>query len=452
MESIVTEANERQVLTVSQLNRRARQLLETHLPLLWVEGEISNLARPSSGHWYFSLKDDAAQIRCAMFRNRNRNISFQPEDGQHLLVRGRVSLYENRGDYQLIVEHMEPAGIGALQRRFDQLKKQLAAEGLFDLARKRDLPAFAKRIGVITSPSGAAIRDVLHVLQRRFPSLPVYIYPTPVQGSEAAAGIVRALARANRHRACDLLLLTRGGGSLEDLWPFNEEIVARAIFQSEIPVVSAVGHETDICISDLVADARAPTPSAAAEMASPDQEEIRQVLEGYRRWLTRHAAGRFASAELQLHNLSKRLRHPRQVLESQQQRLDYLEMRLLSALTLEIQQKNLHLERLSQRLAQHTPGVLLPRYTERLQELTRRLRTAMQHVIDNKSQRFAARVALLQAVSPLGTLERGYAIVRRESGEIVSQIAAVQPGEKLEVRVNDGSLDCEVLAAHPINE
>src|SRR5690625_2927780 len=256
----------RDVLSVSQLNRRSKQILETHLPLVWVEGEVSNLSRPSSGHWYFTLKDDQAQVRCAMFRNRNQLVRFNPAQGQQLLLRARVSLYEGRGDYQLIVEHMEEAGFGALQRAFEELKTRLSQEGLFASERKRPLPTLPKHIGVITSPTGAAIRDILSVLKRRFPAVPVTVLPVPVQGKEAAPAIVSALDLANRSELFDVLILARGGGSLEDLWPFNEEAVARAIYASRTPVVSAVGHEVDFSIADFVADVRAPTPSAAAEL------------------------------------------------------------------------------------------------------------------------------------------------------------------------------------------
>src|SRR5690606_35272474 len=278
---LLPTGTEREILSVSQLNRRAKQLLETHLPLLWVEGELSNVSQPSSGHWYFTLKDDQAQVRCAMFRNRNMLVRFKPQQGQQVLVRARVSLYEGRGDYQLIAEHMEEAGTGALQRAFEALKAKLGAEGLFDEARKRPIPTLPRHIGVITSPTGAAIRDVLTVLERRFPSIPVTVIPVAVQGKESAPQIVRALELANRCGLFDVLLLTRGGGSLEDLWSFNEEAVARAVAASQLPVVCAVGHEVDFSIADFVADLRAPTPSAAAELMTPDGEDWLETFIGY---------------------------------------------------------------------------------------------------------------------------------------------------------------------------
>ncbi|MEW5972932.1 MAG: exodeoxyribonuclease VII large subunit, partial [Pseudomonadota bacterium] len=265
-------------LTVSSLVREIRALLEGNFPLVLVEGEISNLARPGSGHLYFTLKDAGAQLRCAMFRNRASLLRFRPQDGAHVLVRARITVYEPRGDLQLVVEHIEEAGLGALQRAFEQLKHRLAAEGLFEATRKRPLPALPHRIGIITSPSGAAVRDVLHVLERRFPMIPLRVYPTSVQGAGAADEIVAALRRANEDGDCDVLLLVRGGGSLEDLWPFNEERVARAIAASQLPVISGVGHETDFTIADFVADARAPTPSAAASLAVPDALAVADQL------------------------------------------------------------------------------------------------------------------------------------------------------------------------------
>lgn len=273
--------DERRIHSVTDLNRAARLLLESGLTSLWVEGELSNFARPSSGHWYFSLKDAQAQVRCAMFRQRNQLVGFVPREGVQVLVRARVTLYEPRGDYQLQVEHLEEAGLGALQRAFDELKKRLAAEGLFAAEGKRPLPYAPQRIGVITSPTGAALRDILHILARRFPAAEVIVYPVPVQGEAAPAAIVRALQLANLRAECQVLIIARGGGSLEDLRAFNDERVARAIAASELPIVSGVGHETDFTIADFAADARAPTPSGAAQLVSPDQQEWRaRVVSG----------------------------------------------------------------------------------------------------------------------------------------------------------------------------
>ncbi|MEF3193735.1 MAG: exodeoxyribonuclease VII large subunit, partial [Halothiobacillaceae bacterium] len=304
-------------LTVSSLVRKIKTLLEGNFPLVLVEGEISNLARPGSGHLYFTLKDANAQLRCAMFHNRASLLRFCPKDGVHVLVRARITMYEPRGDLQLVVEHMEEAGLGALQRAFEQLKQRLAAEGLFDAARKRQLPTLPHRIGIITSPSGAAVRDVLHVLQRRFPMIPLRIYPTSVQGAGAADEIVAALRRANEDGDCDVLLLVRGGGSLEDLWPFNEERVARAIAASRLPVISGVGHETDFTIADFVADARAPTPSAAASLAVPDALAVADQLRALEARLLRRMQDGLDRRAQRLDSISRHLfaLHPRQRLE-----------------------------------------------------------------------------------------------------------------------------------------
>ncbi len=441
---IEVTATARQVLSVSALNRRARQLLETHLPLLWVEGELTNFSCPASGHWYFTLKDEHAQVRAAMFRTRNRLLNLRPVSGQQVLVRGRIGLYEPRGDYQLIVDHMEPAGQGLLQRRFDELKARLAAEGLFDVARKRALPTLPRCLGVVTSPTGAAIQDVLRVLRRRFPALPVFIYPTPVQGSEAAAGIVAALDFANRHGACDLLILTRGGGSLEDLWPFNEEAVARAVAASTIPVICGVGHETDVTIADFAADLRAPTPSAAAELASPDQNELLAALSGYQRRLERSLATQLQRLGTHLEALRRRLRHPRERLERQAQHLDHLEIRLVSAIRARLATDTARLHRLDVRRERHDPRQRLVQTRMRLAQLDAGLTQCMRQLLARAREQLEARAAVLHAVSPLNTLERGYAIVLDRSGRSVGQVTATRVGAELGVRLRDGRLDCTV--------
>ncbi len=444
MKSLVATAPERQVLSVSQLNRRVRQLLETQFPLLWVEGELTNLARPSSGHWYFTLKDDRAQVRCAMFRQRNQPVGFAPQNGQQVVVRGRIGLYENRGDYQLIVEHMEPAGFGALQRRFDELKAKLQAEGLFALARKRPLPRFPRRLGVITSPSGAALRDILQVLARRFPALPILVFPTLVQGAEAADQIVAALTAANRRADCDVLILSRGGGSLEDLWPFNEERVARAIAASAIPVICGVGHETDITIADLVADLRAPTPSAAAELATPDGLELAAAFATSERWLTQHMQRRLQTLARQLHALHKRLRHPRETLARQSQHLDHLELRLTRAMAAQLRERRARLERASARQHRVHPQLRIDRCARALAHLGSRATAGIQHIIATRHKDLSAASALLQAVSPLNTLARGYAIVRDREGRVVRHSATLEPADKLAVTLGDGAFDCTV--------
>jgi exodeoxyribonuclease VII large subunit len=387
-----------QIYTVSALNREARMLIDGSFPLLWVEGEISNLRQPSSGHLYFGLKDATAQIRCAMFRMRSQSLTFTPKDGMQVLVRCKASLYEERGEFQLIVESMEEAGDGALRRAFEALKKRLAEEGLFDAARKKLIPKMPKCVGVVTSATGAAIRDILSVLKRRFPSLPVIIYPTQVQGSEAAGQIVRALKWANERKECDVLILTRGGGSLEDLWPFNEEIVARAIFSSEIPIVSGIGHEIDFTIADFVADQRAATPSAAAELVSPDVSEYLQSIKHWQSRLKQLMLTYMRHTQMTLTHLTQRLQHPGQRLQEQAQRLDNVEQRLAAA---------------------------------------------MNYRLQNTQQKLANLSRALGAVSPLNTLSRGYAIVSK-ADRIESSVKNIQRGDHVNIRLIDGLLNCLV--------
>ena len=434
----LSPAQERQVLSVSQLNRRAKQLLETHLPLLWVEGEISNLARPSSGHWYFTLKDDGAQVRCAMFRGRNQSVRFQPQQGQQVLLRARVSLYENRGDYQLIAEHMEEAGHGALQRAYEALKHNLSQEGLFDQERKRPLPALPRHIGVITSGTGAALRDILTVLKRRFPGIPVTLIPVPVQGKEAAPAIVDALALANRAGLFDVLIVGRGGGSLEDLWPFNEEAVARAIADSEVPVVSAVGHEVDFTIADFVADLRAPTPSAAAELVVPDATEWLARFAGYEQRLAQLMNRRLQAERQQVQHLGKRLRHPGERLQQQSQRLDGLELRLNQVMRQKLSLSRQRVEGLTLRLRTRRPDMRV--WQQKMDQLGERMQRQMQHTLQQKRQRFAEASRLLHSVSPLSTLERGYAIVHTESGDVVRDEVQLNTGDRIRTRVAHGEI------------
>ena len=435
------------VFTVSELNRTVRDILETGLGAIWIEGELSNIARPASGHLYFSLKDRDAQVRCAMFRSRNRLLDFRPEAGAQVRLRGRVSVYEARGDYQIIVEQMEPAGAGALARAFEALKKRLDAEGLFAAERKRPLPRMPRRIGVITSPSGAAVRDVLQVLGRRFPAVPVIVYPVPVQGERAAPAIARMIARAGRRNECDVLLLVRGGGSLEDLWPFNEETVARAIVDCPLPIVSGVGHEVDVTIADFAADERAPTPSAAAERVVPDATELLQAVARLRRRLDatgrallRRRATRLAETEARL-----RRQHPERRLQQLQQRRDELATRLHRAGRRLVDERKTRLARLRARLHRASPRARIDRRGERLATVERRLRGAVRHDLDRRDQRVAALARALEAVSPLATLGRGYALVRRaEDGTAIVRAAQTVPGDALDVRLADGRLDAEV--------
>jgi len=389
---------EEKIYTVSQLNQQARLLLDTSFPPLRIEGEISNLSRPSSGHWYFSLKDESAQIRCAMFRRANSALAFTPKDGMHVIALAKVSLYEARGDFQLIVEDLEESGDGKLQRAFLALKKQLQAEGLFAAEHKQPLPTLPQCIGVVTSPTGAAIRDILSVLKRRFASLPVIIYPTPVQGADAAPQIVAAIQRANQHNVCDVLILTRGGGSLEDLWPFNDEQVAHALFASQVTIISAVGHEIDFTIADFVADHRAATPSAAAEMVSPEGAT----------WLNK---------------------------------MNQLEKRLDQLLTMQLQHARLKLEQLSKRLRH--PGHLIQEQSQRIDDIESRLQLALKHYLRHCQQQLANLARALDAVSPLATLNRGYAIVRKED-HILRDCTAVSVGDNITAKLAKGELRCTV--------
>ncbi|MBK8163060.1 MAG: exodeoxyribonuclease VII large subunit [Gammaproteobacteria bacterium] len=437
----------RDVYSVSRLNREARELLETGLPLLWVEGELSNLARPSSGHLYFSLKDPSAQVRCAMFRNRNQLVRFRPADGMQVLARARVSLYEARGDYQLIVESLEEAGDGALRRAFEQLKQRLLAEGLFDAARKKSVPELPRRIGVITSPTGAAIHDVLTVLRRRFPAIPVLVYPVPVQGKAAAPEIARMIRLTSARAECDVLILCRGGGSLEDLWAFNEEIVARAIADCEIPIVTGIGHEVDVTIADFAADLRAPTPSGAAEHVSPDGADWLRRLDRLDERLTGLARGDLARRGERLHWLVRRLQqqHPGQRLRQQAQRLDELEQRLLRGIRAGLQRRRLQMEHGLARFMRHVPLHRIERAQERSAQLAQRLRQHMQRRLERNRDRIDGLGRALDAVSPLATLGRGYAIVRRlPDGGVVREATAVKVGDTVEARLARGHLVCDV--------
>ncbi|MGD8515165.1 MAG: exodeoxyribonuclease VII large subunit [Granulosicoccaceae bacterium] len=437
-------APRRDVLTVSQLNREVKQVLEGSFPLLWVEGEISNLARPASGHLYFSLKDAKAQVRCAMFRMRNRLVDFVPENGMLVLIRASIGLYEARGEYQLIVEHMEPAGDGALRRAFDQLKARLDAQGLFAPEHKQPLPAFPKQVGVITSATGAAVRDILHVLQRRYPALPVVIYPVPVQGEGAAQQIANMIALANQRSECDVLILARGGGSLEDLWAFNEEVVARAVYESTLPIVCGVGHEIDFTIADFVADVRAPTPSAAAELVSPDTHALLQGVRAQQDRLAQRMQQQLRLHRRHLDSLRKHLQHPGRRLQTIAQRLDELEQRLQHGWRQRARHTRQQLATLQARLQQHTPAHRLGQYRMQQQALGKRLARACQHTLTTADRRLAQLAHTLDAVSPLATLGRGYAIVRDEQGKLVRDVAGVAIGDTIEAQLHKGRLRAEV--------
>lgn len=438
---------DREVLSVSQLNNRARLLLEDVFSGIWVEGEVSNLARPASGHIYFTLKDGQAQVRCALFRQNAARVRQALRDGLAVKVRGKVSLFEGRGDYQLILDTVEPAGDGALRLAFEALKEKLGAEGLFASTGKIALPAHPRRIGIVTSPTGAVIRDIISVFRRRAPQVELNLIPTAVQGREATAQIVRALQRADA-LGFDALILARGGGSLEDLWCFNEEAVARAVAACSTPIVSAVGHETDVSIADFVADVRAPTPSAAAELLAPDSSELLQRLHNLQRRLVLHMQGRLARERLRLDGVSKRLRHPGERLRQQAQRLDDLDMRLRRAFNQQLASQRERLARLDARLAAQHPGRSLALLRQRLDGLAERLPRAMQGQLRNQRQRLGALAGQLQIVSPLATLGRGYSILLDERGQAVRSAAQTQPGQRLKARLSEGELDVRVEDNH----
>lgn len=438
---------DREVLTVSQLNQRARHLLEDVFPQVWVEGEISNLARPASGHLYFTLKDSQAQVRCALFRQNALKVRQALRDGLAVKVRGKVSLFEGRGDYQMIADAVEHAGDGALRLAFEALKEKLAGEGLFATERKRPLPAHPQRVGIVTSPTGAVIRDIISVFRRRAPQVSLTLVPTAVQGREATAQIVRALALADA-QGFDALILARGGGSLEDLWCFNEEAVARAVATCKTPIVSAVGHETDVSISDFVADVRAPTPSAAAELLAPDSSGLRQRLEGLERRLLLRMRQLIAHQHLRLDGLTRRLRHPGERLRQQAQRLDDLEMRLQRALDRQVSQRRERLARLETRLAAQHPGRALGLLRQRLDALAARLPRAMRETLGTRRLELQSQVQTLHAFSPLATLGRGYSILLDERGQAIRSASQTQPGQRLKARLGEGELEVRVEDNH----
>lgn len=439
-----------EILTPSQLNALARDLLEDTFPLIWVEGELGNVSRPASGHLYFNLKDARAQVRCAMFKPKSTWLPFQPREGLRVLARGRLTLYEARGDYQLILDHMEEAGEGALRRAYEELRARLAAEGLFDDSRKRPLP-HVHRLGVITSPSGAAVRDVLSVIGRRFPLVEVEILPVPVQGAGAAAQIVSALKRANASQRYDALLLTRGGGSLEDLWAFNDEALARAIAASPTPIVSAIGHETDFTLADFAADLRAPTPSAAAELLVPDQREICARLAAIQRRigsLTRHRlrqdAQRADRAALRLNAL-----RPQARLQMLRRREADARRRLDAVWRAQSEQRRAHLRRIETVLRAADPRRRLATLRARLAALALRPQAGIARRLQQQAMHLRSLARSLEAVSPLATVARGYAILQREDGTVVRSVDDAATGDKLDARLSDGRLRLRVEGQDP---
>ena len=435
------------VYTVSRLNREIRTVLEQGFASLVLTGEISNFIAPASGHWYFSLKDDKAQIKAAMWRGNNRSQSYRPENGAQVTVKARVSLYEPRGDYQLIVEHMEPAGEGQLKQEFDALKMRLAAEGLFSSAYKKPLPQNINRIGVITSATGAAIKDILTVLKRRAPQLEVIIYPAMVQGKEGHIHLINQIELANARNEVDILILGRGGGSLEDMWCFNHEQLARAIHNSDLPIISAVGHEIDTTISDYVADMRAPTPSAAAELVSPNTQELHskvtQLINRLNNAFKHSIADKRALATQLQHRLN--LCHPRNQLNQKAQRLDELSIALQQAMQSRLYQQERTLNNLTPRLMRQSPDKKLAQASHQLSQLQARLNQAIQQQLQQANNSLALQASKLDSVSPLNVLARGYSITKTQQGKVVKSVGQIKAGDVLVTELVDGSVKSTAL-------
>lgn len=437
------------ILSISQLNNEVSQLLTQGFPSLWAEGEISNLSRPRSGHLYFSLKDAQAQLRCAMFRAKALKSELVLENGMKVTARGRVGLYEPRGDYQFIVDKMEDAGAGELQRRFDALKAKLAEQGLFAVEDKQVLPEFPRHIGIITSPSGAAVRDILNILQRRCPHIPVTIYPVAVQGDKAKTEIVAALRRANKDKRalpCDVLILARGGGSLEDLWAFNEEIVALAISECRLPIISGVGHEIDFTIADFIADKRAPTPSAAAELISADNEILLSQLQRTQQQLTQQVQRRLQQYQLQVTNLATRLttQQPGYKLQQQNQRLDELDTRLQQTLQRTLADYKTRLTHLSSTLTHQSPLPQIQRQQKTTRQLQHQLEQLTAQRLEKQQDLLQLHAAKLNAYSPLHTLGRGYSLARDSKRRLIKSVRQVKPGQSITTQLADGSIECTV--------
>jgi exodeoxyribonuclease VII large subunit len=439
------------IFTVSEFTSKVKNVLESYFPSVWISGEISNLATPRSGHWYFTLKDEDSQVRCAMFRHNNQRLSFRPGEGTQVLVKARVSLYEARGDFQLIVETMEDAGIGALQRAYEQLKNKLQKEGLFDQQYKQEIPQLAKCVGIITSPTGAALHDILHVMERRFPGLPIIIYPAQVQGDDAPAQLINALHQLQEQALCDVVIIGRGGGSIEDLWAFNHEGLARAIYDCPIPVVSSVGHETDFTICDFVADVRAPTPSAAAELVSPDQQEWLNWLLGIESQLARQIKRLLDSLQQKLDWQSKRLKHPGRYLDDIALRIDELSIRIEQQLKLQLQLRQEKMATLEARLHRHSPQTQLDTMANRLDFLNQRLEQSLPSRLNVWQQRLISIARELDAFSPLSTLGRGYSLVKTEDDRLVKSAAALAIGQSIKIcfASDQAQVSVEKIASKP---
>ena len=451
MDELIFKKDEQSVISVSELNKKAKSLLEKGIPKLWIEGEISNLAKPASGHMYFSLKDEMSQIRCAWFRQRQLQNTLNIVNGSKMLALGKIGLYEPRGEYQFIVEKMEIAGEGDLKRKYEDLKRKLSAEGIFSEENKSELPNLPKKIGVITSPSGAAIQDILTVLNRRFPIIPIIIFPVAVQGEQAAPQIQNALEKANFRADCDLLILARGGGSLEDLWAFNEEIVARAIFDSEIPIISAIGHETDVTISDFTADLRAPTPSGAAELAVPDQHDWIKSIDNISEKINTIITQQINSKSQLSDWINKRLSQssPMMTVKRQIEKSNNLQKMLSSSIlqNLSRQEKNIH--QLKSNLNEVSPRLKIHTQLSRIKELNQKITSCSDHLLEGLNNRIKLASKTLNSVSPLRTLDRGYAIARdAKTKNVIMSADTIEIENDIEVKLAKGEIKVTVIEKH----
>jgi len=430
------------IYNVSKLNNEIKRLLEGNFGRIWLNAEVSNFVAASSGHWYFTLKDARSQVKCAMFKGRNRAVKFRPQNGQQVLIKANISVYEPRGDYQLLVDVMDVAGDGLLQQQFEQLKVQLASEGLFATEHKKPLPSAPKKIGVITSATGAAIADILTVLKRRNPTVDVIIYPVLVQGMQAANEIINAINLANYRNEVDLIIVGRGGGSLEDLWCFNDEMLARTIFNSTLPIISAVGHEVDVTISDFVADYRAPTPSAAAEIAVDTTEQLRQQMSYFQQHLIASFNANISAKQLKMQSLSQRLvqQDPKYRLQQQAQYLDELSSQLSQTINRRLKQDHYRLSILIQRLLAHTPQPALNQLIERHQQLTIRLKQATTRLVATKQATLHAKLRELNSVSPLAVLERGYSITYDQQLNVIKDVNQLKPDQIIVNQLSHGKV------------
>ena len=437
--------NTQEIVSVSEINKRAKSLLEENFPFVWIEGEVSNFFSAASGHWYFSLKDESSEIRCAMFSNKNLQISFEPKDGDHLVVNGTLSIFEGRGQYQLIVEHVELAGEGALLRAFEELKKKLHSEGLFDDSLKKELPPYPKKIAVVTSPDGAVIQDIINVLDRRSPFFNLVVVPTLVQGDKAAAQISIAINKASKLKNIGLIILARGGGSIEDLWAFNSEEVAMTITKCPIPIISAIGHETDFTIADFVADLRAPTPSIAAEIVSQSYSELNETFDNYYDYLTVGFGSFLENQRLRFENLINRIRHPGDKLREIGQKVDYIETNLVRNIYDHIYSLQNNFKLNEQAFTQNSPVHKIKEVKLHLQNTSKDLLNTFKAKTERKNNILGELVATLQAVSPLSVLARGYSIISTEpDGQILSSALQVKIGQKISAVLNEGKIKAKV--------